>query len=782
MQPAKVPEMVYDTTVTPFVNVTNKIDNVGIYSDATMADFNNDLRSDMVVIRGKNRPNGITRVNSSRVEAWVTADGQERLIKFKSDGNISVRMYSRTVASKNHSTGKYDKIFIGSNGTKPSSLPVNLNPANTDHHGVLSNRNPAGAYMGYNPATQEWIIYLTSDLVYFAIEGQNFTTPTLTGLTGSDGNMQPTFLLNDGNRLNNSGSRGIGAITCNSVIAEDFDNDMDVDIYVGCSSSVENLANRFYWNDGNGNFSGGGGHGAQGIMGVGIDGKTGTTETVAAADYNVDGFIDILATQGSRIFPHHRKDGFSAGGPDQLFKNQANNGNKWLMIDLRGVTSTRDGFGAKVFVSAGGVSQLREQDGRYHRWSHDHRRLHFGLKNNTQANVRIEWPDGTVDLHNNVAANELYEAVQDGDLYYITPGPPQQPGKNVSVNSVVVSEDSGNAELTVTLSDTSTTSVSVDYATANGSASTVSDYTAASGTVTFQPGQLNKTVSIAIVDDSDSENVETFTVNLSNASGATVGQSTGTVTINDNDGAGGIPCGNPNYNPATEQGLFVWQDCFGDGRWYVHGTGGGSSPQTYVGNISANTSISGVTPISMEASDSLVSSSQSIDFTMNTGSVWHDGFSFNVTTGATCLSLDLPAGATIYVGGAKTQVNSPFNIETLSACEGSGSSPSITINDRSVDEDAGTVVMSVQLSSPSTTIVKVSYATANGTAVSGSDFNARNGTITFQPGQTNKTATITLINDNVAENTENFSVNLSNATGGALISKAVGTVSLNDND
>ena len=540
MEPSGVPEKVFDTTNTPFVDVTNKVDNVGIYSDATMADFNNDLKNDMVVIRGKNRPNGVKRISPSRIEAWVTADGQERLIKFKSTGSITLNLHSRTVATK--VSGKYPKIYLGSNGTNPTTggkFPnITLSPTNSAHQGVRSNRNPGGAYIGYNTATQEWNIYLTSDLVYFVIKGSGFNVPTLSGLGGSDGPISPTFLLNNGNRLQSSGSRGIGGIVCNSVIAEDFDNDMDVDIYVGCSSSVENLANRFYWNNGNGTFSGGGGHGAAGTVGVGIANSSGTTETVAAADYNVDGFIDILATNGNRIFPHNRKDGFTGGGSDQMFKNSGN-GNKWLEIDLRGVNSTRDGFGTKVIVTAGGVSQLREQDGRYHRWSHDHRRLHFGLKNNNQATVRIEWPDGTVDIHNNVTANRLYQAVQDGALTNITPGTPPA-GKQVSINSIAVDEDAGTAQLTLSLSQSSTTAISVDYATANGTATAGSDYTSRSATITFAAGQTSKQATITITDDNTEENTEDFTVNLSNPTGgATISQGVGTVTINDNDTAGG---------------------------------------------------------------------------------------------------------------------------------------------------------------------------------------------------------------------------------------------------
>jgi hypothetical protein len=79
--------------------------------------------------------------------------------------------------------------------------------------------------------------------------------------------------------------------------------------------------------------------------------------------------------------------------------------------------------------------------------------------------------------------------------------------------------------------------VSVNFATADGSATAGSDYGATSGTLTFANNETSKTVTIPILDDTADEPDETFTVNLS---GATAGATTGpaaTVTITDNDAA-----------------------------------------------------------------------------------------------------------------------------------------------------------------------------------------------------------------------------------------------------
>jgi hypothetical protein len=77
--------------------------------------------------------------------------------------------------------------------------------------------------------------------------------------------------------------------------------------------------------------------------------------------------------------------------------------------------------------------------------------------------------------------------------------------------------------------------VTVKYATANGTALAGSDYTAASGTLTFAPGQTSQTVTVNVMGNTTVEPNETFAVNLSAASGATLfdGQGVGTILNDD---------------------------------------------------------------------------------------------------------------------------------------------------------------------------------------------------------------------------------------------------------
>src|SRR5204863_6535074 len=77
--------------------------------------------------------------------------------------------------------------------------------------------------------------------------------------------------------------------------------------------------------------------------------------------------------------------------------------------------------------------------------------------------------------------------------------------------------------------------VTVNYATADGTAAAPADYTATSGTVTYNPGETNKTVNVQVQGDSLYELNENFTVNLSNPTNATITTATGTGTILDDD-------------------------------------------------------------------------------------------------------------------------------------------------------------------------------------------------------------------------------------------------------
>ena len=92
-----------------------------------------------------------------------------------------------------------------------------------------------------------------------------------------------------------------------------------------------------------------------------------------------------------------------------------------------------------------------------------------------------------------------------------------------------------NVAVAVTLSNGSSQAITVSYRTVDGTTKATADYNAASGTLTFQPGETSRTISIAIKGDRKREANETFSVQLSNAVGATIDDGVATVTILNDD-------------------------------------------------------------------------------------------------------------------------------------------------------------------------------------------------------------------------------------------------------
>ena len=84
--------------------------------------------------------------------------------------------------------------------------------------------------------------------------------------------------------------------------------------------------------------------------------------------------------------------------------------------DLVGTTSNRDAIGAKVYATAGGITQLREQNEGYHRWSQNQRRMHFDLADNTTVDLKVNWPSGRTDTYSGVAADHIYIAAEGGGI------------------------------------------------------------------------------------------------------------------------------------------------------------------------------------------------------------------------------------------------------------------------------------------------------------------------------------------------------------------------------
>lgn len=155
--------------------------------------------------------------------------------------------------------------------------------------------------------------------------------------------------------------------------------------------------------------------------------------------------------------------------------------------------------------------------------------------------VRLEVPASLVGLEGrtlNGMAFTLFngKATWDHGGKFAASGSPTQP--SISINDVTISEGNSGTTLAtfnVTLSNSSTQTVTVNYATANVTATAGSDYSTASGTVTFLPGEVSKPVAVAVFGETAVESNETFVVNLSGPANATLADSQGVGTILNDD-------------------------------------------------------------------------------------------------------------------------------------------------------------------------------------------------------------------------------------------------------
>lgn len=329
----------------------------------------------------------------------------------------------------------------------------------------------------------------------------------------------------------------------------------------------------------------------------------------------------------------------------------------------------------------------------------------------------------------------------------------------VSVADLVVDEASGEVVLTVILDRPSAGVVTMDFATRNGTATAGQDYSNLSGSLSFGPGETVRTVRVPLLDEALAEGSESFDLVLSNLSGATTLDPTGTVTIAANDGT-----------PVTRPSISVDDVVVGEADAYVDFVVRLSAPGTDRVTVSYN-SFSGLAGYS--------------DFQEN------DGY-LTFAAGETVKTVRIP----IVDDSARERIETFFlevynasgasiakNIGTAMIFDNDAPSgvPVVSVRDFVVDEASGEAVFVVALDRPSGTIVSLDFATANGTALAGRDYTAVSGSLNFGVGETVKTIRVAITDDSLAENSETFSLVLSNiANATALVGR--GTAIIGEND
>ena len=317
---------------------------------------------------------------------------------------------------------------------------------------------------------------------------------------------------------------------------------------------------------------------------------------------------------------------------------------------------------------------------------------------------------------------------------------------------------------TVRLSRAASYPVTVRYTLTDETAREFYDYDAYPGTLTFDAGETRKRVFMAEAYENDEDEPDkTFTVTLSEASGATIEDGAATGTIIDDDGPPDVTLV---LTPAS-----------------ISEDGGVSTvTATRKGPLNEDATVTvRVTPVAPAvAGDYTLSTNTTL--TIAAGRMTSTG---TVTITAVDNNEDAP-DKTVTVSGtaANSQGSKDTNDVTLTITDDDGAS-SLSIGDTSVTEgDTGSVTMTftVTLSPAATQPVTVDWATSDGTAEAGTDYTAGNGSLRFDIGEDSKTFTVTVTGDEEDEEDETFTVTLSNASGDVTIVDDTATGTITDDD
>lgn len=314
-----------------------------------------------------------------------------------------------------------------------------------------------------------------------------------------------------------------------------------------------------------------------------------------------------------------------------------------------------------------------------------------------------------------------------------------------------------DAAFTVTLSEASDQIITVDFATAAGSAAAGSDFVPTSGTLTFLPGETSKPITVQVRGDLLNEYMEYFTVNLSNPANASINLGQGMGTILDDDPMPTLAVNDVQVtegNSGTTDALHTVSLSAPSGRW-----------------------------VSVYYSTANSTATAGSDYQVQSG--WLTFAPGQLTQTIT----GLVNGDTLHETDETISVNlsSPANA-TLADAQGVGTilnddPVTLAISDATLKEgNSGTTnfVFTVTLSEASDQDVTVHFTTANDSAIAGSDYTAASGTLTIPAGQISGTISVLVNGDTLNEANETFVVNLSNATNAVITDgQSMGTI-LND--
>ena len=318
-----------------------------------------------------------------------------------------------------------------------------------------------------------------------------------------------------------------------------------------------------------------------------------------------------------------------------------------------------------------------------------------------------------------------------------------------------VAENGTSLLITVTRNGGSFGAVSASYASTDGSATAGSDYSPAIGSVNFASGEVSRSFSVAILDDTSYEGDEDFTLSLSNATGgAAIGApSTATVTITEDDAV--PPAGTLQFSGATysvaENGTSLLVTVTRSGGSF------GAVSASYASTDGSATAGSDYSPAidTVNFADGEISQTFSVGILDDATYEGDEGFTLSLSNATGGASIGTPSSATVTI----TEDDAVPPAGTLQ----------FSNSGYTVAENGASVLVTVNRTGGSFGAVSVDFATSDGSAVAGSDYATTSGTLNFANGEISQNFSVNVLDDNDYEGDEIFAVSLSNVVGGATI-------------
>ena len=332
--------------------------------------------------------------------------------------------------------------------------------------------------------------------------------------------------------------------------------------------------------------------------------------------------------------------------------------------------------------------------------------------------------------------------------YVVIPIDDDDPEVRVSLEGEDAAEDSGILSFEVSLSGTSGKTVTVDFATSDGTATADVDYRPAAGTLTFEPGEVAKAVEVSLIDDAIHEPAEWFALALANARNGRLPRAPGRGIIQDND------------TLLTIAGASAGE-ASGSLEFVVTATGmvAGHARVTVDYATEDRTATAGADydPISGTLTFTADRAEQVVAVPVVDDAVDEPDEMLAVV-------LARPVNAALGVDEAEGTIvdDDPF--------------PELRIGGGSAGE-GGTIGFAVTLSGSTARTVTVDYATADDSATAGSDYEAVSGTVTFAPGESSATIPVDILDDETYEPDETFLARLSSPVNAVIATgEATGTI------